>query len=277
MTSRRTVLKSATALGAAGLFSGLATPARADLEATFAKFDPDSTRTVDNSAFAEVLGRYLTMSDSGVTLLAYGAVTKADRDLLKDYTRALQATDVTALNRDEQFAFWANLYNAVTVELILDRYPVDSIRDITNGWFSIGPWKIDLMKMQGVDLSLDDVEHNILREFWDDNRVHYAVNCASIGCPNLYAEPFEGATLDATLTKNAKAYINHPRGVEVRENGGLHASRIYSWFKGDFGGSEASTIEHFRKYADAELLEKLDGRDSIGGYQYDWSLNEPKG
>ncbi len=250
-------------------------PARAaDLDEIFAPHDPDSTIVIDNSAFAAVLETYLSAPPDGVTRFAYGDVTEADHQTLKGYIQSLEAVDVATLNRDEQYAYWANLYNAVTLDVVLDAYPVDSIRQIKDGFFSAGPWGRAVVTVKGVALSLDNIEHDIMREVWDDPRVHYAVNCASIGCPNLYAEPFTGATLDATLDRNARAYINHPRGARV-VNGRLRASSIYRWYKSDFGRGDLGVINHMRQYAEPDLIKDLKGITEIYTTSYDWSLNAP--
>ena len=104
-------------------------------------------------------------------------------------------------SRDEQLAYWINLYNALTVKVILDHYPVKSILDIdiSPGWFSIGPWGKKLVAVEGVEISLDDIEHRILRPIWRDPRIHYALNCAAVGCPNLLREAFTGATAEVLL------------------------------------------------------------------------------
>ncbi len=258
---------------AAMVFAGAA---RADKpKEIFAPHDPASVIAVDHSAFKTFLDSYLVPSDSGVNLVRYGAVTPDDHQALKTYIVALGEVDPATLNRDEQFAFWANLYNAVTIDVILDEYPVDSIREITNGFFSFGPWKIKRFTVNGVLLSLHNVEHDIMREVWDDPRVHYAVNCASMGCPNLLPEPFTGANLDEALNANARAYINHPRGAEIRD-GDLYVSTIYRWFDEDFGdGSDKAVIQHLMEYAEPDLRRALAGFKRIDGYRYDWSLNEP--
>jgi hypothetical protein len=168
-----------------------------------------------------------------------------------------------------------NLYNALTVQVILDHYPVDSIRDvdISPGWFADGPWGKELIAVEGTALSLDDIEHRILRPIWQDPRIHYAVNCASIGCPDLQPEPFTADGLDAQLDAAARAYVNDPRGAEVTGDG-LVVSKIYTWFQEDFGGTDIGVIRHLRQHADAELKAQLDGVDAIADSRYDWSLND---
>jgi hypothetical protein len=249
-----------------------------DLASIFDKRDNASTMTVNHSLWAGILKTYVKPSGDGINRFAYGKVANAARTRLKNYLTALQATEVSKLNEKEQRAFWANLYNALTIEVILDHYPVKSIRDISisPGLFAIGPWGKKLVKVEGRDLSLDDIEHGILRRVWKDPRVHYSVNCASIGCPNLPAVPFTGATLEAMLDQGAKDYINHPRGVSVDAKGRVTVSRIYNWFAGDFGASDANVLAHLKAYAAPALKAKLDQARSISAYEYDWSLNDAK-
>jgi hypothetical protein len=190
----------------------------------------------------------------------------------------LTQTAVSRLNRNEQKAFWINLYNALTVKVILDHYPVKSIRDIdiSPGLFSDGPWGKKLVSVEGEDISLDDIEHRILRPVWKDPRVHYGVNCASHGCPNLQPEAFTAENSDELLDKGAREFVNSPRGARI-ENGKLTVSSIYVWFKPDFGGTDAGVIDHLKKYAQPGLRTQLEKIDRISDNQYDWTLNEATG
>ena len=160
----------------------------------------------------------------------------------------------------EQQAYWINLYNALTVQVILDHYPVDSIRDIdiSPGFFADGPWGKKLLVVDGEEVSLDDIEHRILRPIWQDLRIHYAVNCASIGCPNLQPEAFTAENADRLMDEGARAYIGHPRGASV-DRGKLTVSSIYKWFKADFGGSDVGVIDHLQQFAEPELKAALAG------------------
>jgi hypothetical protein len=230
---------------------------------------------VDHSQWSAFLERYIDASSSdGVARIRYGAVTKPDKDALKAYIGSLSGADPTLLGRDEAFAYWANLYNALTVDLILSRYPVASIRNIKPSPIAIGPWKMPATNVNGVSLSLDDIEHKILRAAFKDARVHYALNCASIGCPDLRSEAFNGADLDAALDAAARAYVNHPRGVRFDGKGKPVVSAIYKWFKEDFGGNDTGVIAHLSRYADPALAERLKSARRIGGYDYDWALND---
>ena len=155
---------------------------------------------------------------------------------------------------------------------------VKSIRDIdiSPGLFSDGPWGKKLVSVEGEDISLDDIEHRILRPVWKDPRVHYGVNCASIGCPNLQPEAFTAENSDELLDKGAREFVNSPRGARI-ENGKLTVSSIYVWFKSDFGGTDAGVIDHLKKYAQPGLRTQLEKIDRISDNQYDWTLNDATG
>ena len=187
----------------------------------------------------------------------------------------LQTVRVSALNRNEQQAYWINLYNAATIKVILDHYPVSSITKVklSSGLRSRGPWDAKILRIEGEEVSLNDIEHRILRPIWKDPRVHYAVNCASIGCPNLQDRAYTAANVEVLLEKAAKEYISHPRGVSLKGKK-LKLSSIYDWFQEDFEGSEEGVLRHLRRYAAPELASELDSFSGRISYGYDWSLNE---
>lgn len=249
----------------------------ADLWPRWQTYRDKSTRTVDHTSWDMLLGKYLiTNHPSGINRFRYGGVTQDDRRVLDDYIAALQQETVTSLNRGEQKAYWINLYNAQTVKIILDHYPVKTIRDIdiSPGFFSNGPWDAKLLNIEGEEISLNDIEHRILRPIFKDNRVHYALNCASLGCPDLQPVAFTAENTENLLEEGAREYINSPRGAQFND-GKLTVSSIYKWFMEDFGGSEEGVIRHLRKYAGEELARKLGTYDNGIRYQYDWSLNAP--
>ncbi len=259
---------------ALALLAGSSQAFAGELDARFSTNDQSSTMTVDHSAWDTLLEKYVMPSPDGINRFAYSAVTAADKQALKAYLARLQDTKVTALNSDEQRAFWINLYNALTIDVVLDHYPVKSIRDVRLGFSLLGgPWGKSLVAVEGNELSLNNIEHDILRKIWHDPRVHYAVNCASLSCPNLMAKAFTGATLDAMLTRGAHAYVNHPRGVQVSGNK-ARLSSIYSWYARDFGANQAALIAHLQQYASPELNAQFSKVDTISGYDYEWSLND---
>lgn len=261
----------------AAVLAALTAPALAADLSAFAKWDETSTAKVDHAAWGAFLSRYVRApaAKGEPARVAYGAVTPADKAALAAYVDAVQKVRPSGLRRDEAFVYWVNLYNAATVKLIVDRYPVKSITAIKSGLVSFGPWDGAAATVEGVRLSYNDIEHKILRASFKDNRVHYALNCASLGCPDLKATPWATATLGADLDAAAKAYINSPRGVRI-EKGRLVASSIYKWFGEDFGGDDPGRLAHFRRYAEAPLAASLSKRTKIDGYAYDWALNDAR-
>jgi Protein of unknown function, DUF547 len=274
MRARLSLLAGALALAGCATIEAQLAPAAEPLS-RWERHSANSARAVDHRMWAAFLARYRVPGADGVARVRYAAVTAADREALKRYVAQLEAVEVDTLNRREQLAYWVNLYNAVTVRTVLDRYPVKSIRDISlgGGLFQVGPWGAKLVTVKGERLSLDDIEHRILRPLWRDPRIHYVVNCASLGCPHLPAAPLTGANAEAALEAAARAYINHPRGATL-QNGRLVVSRIYRWYREDFGESEAAVIAHIRRYALPPLAAQLAGISAVDRYEYDWSLND---
>lgn len=230
-------------------------------------------RPISHTAWNRFLSTYVIPSDDGVKRVAYGLVSDRDRALLGDYIAGLSDTRISRYSRPEQFAYWVNLYNALTVQVVLDHYPVMSIRDIdiSPGLFADGPWRKTLVTVEGESLTLDDIEHRILRPIWGDPRIHYAVNCVAVGCPNLQPVAFTSENTQQLLEQAARDYVNDPRGVRI-DQGRLTVSSIYSWFMSDFD-QNGGVIEHIKRYAEPGLLAKLEGIDRIHDYDYDWSLN----
>lgn len=248
---------------------------KADLWARWQKHDPASRQQIDHAPWDRFLKQYVVANDpSGIHRVRYHAVTPEDRKNLRGYLQALQTTAVSNHNRAEQRAYWINLYNSATVDLILGRFPVASIRDIniSPGLLARGPWGAKLFSVEGEKLSLDDIEHRILRPIWKDNRVHYALNCASLGCPNLQPAAYTAAATEELLERGAREFINHPRGVAI-QNGRLRVSSIYVWFQEDFGGDAEGLMEHWQQYANPRLADALGKYTGGLAHDYDWRLN----
>lgn len=225
----------------------------------------------DHADWSRFLSRRVRLGGDGVARMDY-AGGRTEHNAVKGYVARLEKATPTTMSRAAAFAYWVNLYNAATVMLVLDAYPVDTIKKVRGGVFNTGPWDVDVVKVEGRALSLDDIEHGVLRPIWRDPRIHYAVNCASIGCPNLLGRAWRSQGLSAALNKAARAYVNHPRGARIR-NGRLIVSSIYHWFKEDFGDSDAGVIAHLRAYAAPKLKSELAQISSISDHTYDWALN----
>ena len=267
----------AASLAAAQVLSaGIAWAApRAELIPMWHASDDASGTTVDHGAWQEILDAYLSEHPSGIHRLDYGALQASGehREQLTAYIGALAAIDPRALAKAEQMAYWINLYNAVTVSVVTEHYPVESIQDISDSLFTFGPWTMELVTVAGQPLTLDDIEHGILRPIWRDPRIHYAANCASLGCPNLATQAYRADNLEALLEQGATDYINHPRGARETEDG-LLVSSIYDWFQEDFGGTDAGVFTHLKRHATPELAEALDRYTDFDD-EYDWRLNAP--
>jgi hypothetical protein len=248
---------------------------KADLWPRWQKNDPANQQKLDHSLWHKFLAKFVVAPHpSGIYRVRYKDVGPDDRGALQNYLSSLQQVRISSYSASEQKAYWINLYNAATVALILSRYPVRSIRDIniSPGLFTIGPWGAKLLSVEGERVSLDDIEHRILRPIWKDNRIHYAVNCASLGCPNLQPDAYTRDNIESLLEQGARQFINHSRGVAVR-GGKLHVSSIYVWFQSDFGGGAEGLMEHWREYADEPLADQLSRYSGGLEHDYDWRLN----
>ena len=169
----------------------------------------------------------------------------------------------------EQLAYWINAYNAFTVKLIIDNYPLKSIKDIKKGLpFINSVWDIKFIKIEGATYDLNNIEHSILRAKYNEPRIHFAINCASFSCPNLRPEAFTAEHLEEQLTEQAKSFLNDPSKNKITEEK-AEISSIFSWFKKDFV-KEGTLIEYLNKYAPV----KINSDTKIDYLDYDWSLNE---
>ena len=224
-----------------------------------------SKATVDHSLYGELLNKYVK---NGV--VDYQGF-KNDEPLLDQYLETLENIEVNSLSRDEQFAFYVNAYNAWTIKLILGAYPgIKSIKDLGNIFKS--PWEKEIVRINGRVLTLDDIEHEILRPQFNDPRVHFAVNCASKSCPPLISEPYRGSTLNRQLDNAAQAFINDPKSNYLKGNE-LYVSRIFKWFAEDFNDDP---VGFFLKYAEGDFKKELLAQKDtvkIVYLSYDWSLN----
>lgn len=285
VNSQRAVRGAAAAVFGAACLAASIAPAAADPTRKFSKHTAGAAKVVDHAAWDKLLKAYVVAGKDGLNRVRYKAFKAGGHRQLKNYIKKLEAVRPTTLARPEQYAYWVNLYNAKTIDVVLDNYPVKSIRDISINEGLIGflkksvgkggPWKAKIMTVEGEKLSLDDVEHGVLRPIFRDPRIHYAVNCASVGCPNLQPAAFTGAKLEQMLDAGAKAYINSPRGFRIK-GGRITASSIYSWFAEDFGGTDRGALRHAAKYAKPAVAKRLAKATGIADYAYDWSLNDAR-
>lgn len=223
---------------------------------------------VNHGIWAELLARHVNNGR-----VDYAGI-KAREDRLDQYLKVLEDTSVDNLSREEKFAFYINAYNAWTVKLILSGYPgVKSIKDLGSRWNPLKtPWKKKICRLDGKLLSLDQIEHDILRPEFKDARVHFAINCAARSCPPLLSEPYRGAALSRQLDSSTRAFINNPRNTYLKGDT-LHVSRIFKWFEEDFDGDAVGFV---KRYAEGSFRVELDGKSTplpVEYLDYDWSLN----
>lgn len=224
-----------------------------------------SAEPVDNSIYAGLLQKYV--QNGNVDYMGF----QSEEASLDQYLSLLEKVDPMDLPRASRFAFYVNAYNAWTIKLILSKYPdIRSIKEL--GGFFKSPWKRKLCRINGEIITLDDIEHNILRSQFRDPRVHFAVNCASLSCPPLRSEPYVGERLEMQLDDAAEKFINNPQRNRM-EGTTLYLSRIFKWFPEDFGDD---VVDFILKYARGDFGDDIElNRDvlKIKYLDYDWSLN----
>lgn len=241
----------------------------------------------EHRAWTALLSRHVQWNAAGTTTAVDYAGLAADRKALDAYVQTLSAVsnaDYLRWSWPQRQAFLINAYNAATVQLVLTRYPkLESIKDL--GGLLSSPWKRSFVPLLGKTRSLDDIEHGLLRgaREYRDPRIHFAVNCASIGCPALRPEAFVGARLDAQLQDQTQRFLRD------RSRNQLHAgtagvpvlklSSIFDWYGDDFKGSGGVT-GFVASHADAmganaaQAVALRAGKAKVGFLDYDWTLND---
>ncbi|HET6205074.1 MAG TPA: DUF547 domain-containing protein [Planctomycetota bacterium] len=201
----------------------------------------------------------------------------ADLDSYLAELRAIRPEAFEALPRADRLAYWINAYNAFTVRLVLDHYPVKSIKDVGGVFRSVFKKEfIELRNLRRETLSLDDVEHGILRPEFADPRVHFAIVCASKGCPPLRSEAYRAADLEAQLDDQARRFLADPGKNRIAlEDRALHLSPIFKWFREDFEKASGSVPRFLARFLDAKRAAAIgDGKGFDVDYlDYDWTLN----
>ena len=251
------VLNSCTLLSAAGLNDkGLSNK---EVSEEITSTTANSEVNVDHSAWDKLLKKHVD-SDGLVDYKGF----QQDRKALDSYITMLsnhQPSDKWSVQ--EQLAYYINTYNANTVKLILENYPVKSIKDIK------GAWTKDMVKIGNVQISLGGIENSILRKM-NEPRIHFAINCASISCPKLMNEAYTASKINEQLDKATKQFINSDKN-QLSANS-IKLSSIFDWYKKDFKEGDQSVIDYINKYAET----KINTDAAISYKDYNWNLNEQK-
>ena len=199
---------------------------------------------------------------------------KADLAVLDDYLNLLSSNhpDKATWSEKEQLAYWINAYNAFTEKLILDNYPVESIKDIgssINIPFVNTPWDIKFINIGDEEYDLNNIEHGIIRKEFDEPRIHFALVCAAISCPRLRNEAYTHAELNVQLEEEARFFFNNPAKNNVSKES-MQLSKLMSWYWGDFKGQAKSRAEYVNRYSDVKANPDAD----VDFLDYNWTLNE---
>jgi hypothetical protein len=232
-----------------------------------------------HTEWTEVLSRNVAV-DRGTSQVNYQAILK-NRTGLDNYLERVSRVSLKEYrnwSEPQRLAFLINAYNAFTVKLIVDNYPVDSIKDL-GGWIST-PWKKKFFTLLGEERHLDNIEHDMIRVQFDEPRIHLAVNCAAVGCPALRPEAFVAGRLDEQLEEATRLFLTDTR--RNRYDPGrqrLELSSIFRWYHNDFEHNHGS-LEEFvadRITRDPEVRERIQSNKVKLVYlDYDWSLNDQK-
>ncbi|HUZ07427.1 MAG TPA: DUF547 domain-containing protein [Candidatus Paceibacterota bacterium] len=206
----------------------------------------------------------------------YVALKAHPQDLTRylDQVAAVTKPEFKQWNEQQQIAFLLNAYNAYTLKLIIDHYPIASIKDIGHFWS--GPWDQPIVHLFGETTTLSTVENKMLRADYNEPRVHFAMVCASIGCPPLRSEAYVGSRLDDQLSDQARQFMaNRTKNrVDVASHT-IYLSPIFKWFAGDFEKKSGSVLAFLKPYwPDKERAELANGDFAISYTDYDWSLNK---
>ena len=214
---------------------------------------------IDHTPWDQLLQKHVS-SNGNVNYEGF----KSDIDRLNNYLVSISKIKPnTDWSRNETMAYWINAYNAYTIKLMLNNYPLKSIMDINGG----KAWDLKFVEIEGEKYSLNNIEHDILRAKYFDSRIHFAVNCASISCPKLSNTAYFAEGLDQKLEKAAKEFINNYAQNTISSNK-ASVSKLFDWYKDDFT-KNGTVKEYINKYSTTKLT-----TDKISYKEYNWNINK---
>ena len=236
--------------------------------------DESSVKTIDHSVWDRILSDYTVAdAEAGLVNFRYGDLSKADLNVLKTYVRQMEKMDPRAYTRIEQKAYWMNMYNALSVLAVVENFDKLKAQGFSRS-LPVDAWDKKRIKVAKQKLSLNDIEHRILRPIWKDHRVLFGLNCASRDCPNLPSRAFTASNIKVQLKEAGSRFINNEHGLRYAD-GVLHASRMFRDYLNDFAADERTLTKVFAHYArDMKALYVLGYTGSIN-YTQDTRLNIP--
>ena len=248
---------------------------KSELWSYWREHQANSSVAVNHQIWQSLLSRFVRESDDGINRVAYGEFDEAAKAELLEYLDAMSRIAPTQLNQNEQLAYWINLYNAQTVQVVLDHPKKKSILSM-GPFFAFGPWDEPYLTIEGKPVTLNDIEHRILRPIWQDHRLHYVLNCASIGCPNLNRTAYLADSVDQQLAQAQIDFLQHPRAISLTDNGRLQLTSLFDWYLIDFAPDFTGLLAYLagqRPDLAADLSALVDEGNPKIDYVYDWDLN----
>jgi len=231
---------------------------------------PGSAAGFDHSIFDQVLKTYVNAQG----LVDYNGI--AGDQSFKIYMETLKSAQTEAMPRDGQLAFWINAYNAVTIDKVIKWKPKKSVREtfVPGVWTGTKFFTTREHTVAGKSLSQDDIENEILRKQFKDPRIHFAIICASSGCPLLPQFAYTEENVQTVLEEETRKYMNSARGTKIdpAENT-LYLSKLFDWFAGDFEYKSGSVLNFIKPYLGEEALALVEKNPKIKYLPYDWALN----
>jgi Protein of unknown function, DUF547 len=231
----------------------------------------------DYKLWGDLLAKYYDPAKG----MDYKGLKANDKKTLDELRRQMAQVDPAVLSKNDLLAYWINVYNISTVNLIVENYPLKSIRDLSTDFIT----RLNVFKKPSVltkrgTISLDEVENEKLRNHFMDAHIHFAINCASRSCPPIRSEPYVGARVQDQLVDQTKAFLNGPHGVHLEKSGGkliLHTTKIMDWFKDDFEKWSAGRVKFIAFYVTPDKRKQIEAAGNqveLKFDDYDWSLND---
>jgi hypothetical protein len=211
----------------------------------------------------------------------YKALKEGDKATLDQLRQKMATVDVQWLSRPDQLAYWINLYNISVVGIVVDNYPVESIRDLsTDPIVRLNVFKKPSVAVKGGKISLDTIENEKIRPVFKDAHIHFAINCAAESCPPIRTEPFVGERIQQQLADQTRKFLNGPNGVHLEKSGStllVHTTKVMDWFEEDFekwGGGQLDFIKRYLAPDEAKQIEAAGNQVKLKFDEYSWKLND---
>ena len=239
--------------------------------------EPTSIMQINHDAWQEILTTYVNdQHPSGINRFDYLSVTSADARKLKEYLASLQSMEPRQLNDQEAKAYWINMFNAVLIDRIIDTYQSGSrrgIRRLERGGLRSTGWGRPVVEVAMQEISLNDIEHGIIRPIWNDPRIHFAISASTLSGANIQKTAFNGENNEELLDKAQAEFFAHPKSVSVRGNR-VVLNSVFDWYLTDFAENKRSLLDYIRENVGEETRQAIQGLSRIS-YEYNWDLNTP--